>query len=280
MNASIQTRYKLLSTITEFIDLSPENPDHYIVEMDAPQIAADCRPGQFIHALPPKVELMLRRPFSLLTTDKNKGSISILFRVMGEGTQAMADLQPGDKLDIIGPLGNGFPMDLTKPALIAGGGVGIPPLVYLAEKFIEAGYSPDNCFVFLGARNPETMLCVADFRSMGIEPYLASEDGSMGTKGFITHSLNEHRDKIPSGAVVYSCGPVPMLDAIAGWSGKNNLECYVSMENKLGCGIGACLGCSIPVRHDDTIRYDRVCCDGPAFNSKDVAFDLIAKHHY
>ncbi len=264
-------RRQMLCRVVDIVDLAPSNPDHFKLTLESSWLADNVRPGQFIHLIPPSSTELLRRPFSILSADKSRGHLTILFRVIGEGTSLLSDVKPGEKLDVIGPLGNGFPVDLKCPAILAGGGVGIPPLVHLANEMMGI----DSIRVFPGSRDTETLLCVDDFRVLGIEPVIATEDGSVGVKGFITDAMNK-LESIDPGTVVYSCGPIPMLSAIAKWSADRKLKCYVSLENKLGCGIGACLGCSVPIREKNgTIHYERVCVEGPVFDASRVAFDLM-----
>jgi dihydroorotate dehydrogenase electron transfer subunit len=272
---------RTLAGVVESKSLSPTHPGHHRLVLETPRVAENAVPGQFVHALPRSAELMLRRPFSIMTVDHANGLVSIVFRVIGEGTAILAKLRRGDSVDIIGPLGNGFPIDSNQSAVLVGGGVGIPPLVFLAEALLAKGLTsnPDDkksIRVFLGARDLATLVCNDEFRAMGIKPVVATEDGSAGVPGLVTTALDAghsfHRDSI-----TYTCGPIPMLRAVAKWSDSKGFRCWVSMENKLGCGIGACLGCSIPVRVEGGggVRYERVCCDGPAFDASTVAFDLI-----
>ena len=267
---------RLFAEVVERHDLAPEHPSHIQLSLAAPSIAERARPGQFVHVLPPSVKLILRRPFSLLSTDPARGLIAILFRVVGEGTRLLAASGAGDSLDIIGPLGNGFPIGRAGPALIVGGGVGIPPLVFLTESLLLQRGSPADVRVHLGAKDRAALICTDEFRALGIEPILATEDGSAGLQGLVTDALPGPKESMPPKTVIYACGPIGMLKAVARWASDRALTCYVSLENKLACGIGACLGCSIPVRSDDrSIRYERVCCDGPVFEAGRVAFDLM-----
>ncbi len=264
-----------LAGVVDSIDLAPEHPGHFKITIKSSWIARNALPGQFIHVLPPSGAELLRRPFSIMSADTDTDEVTFLYRVIGEGTQLLASVRSRDVLDCIGPLGNGFPVDYERPAIIAGGGVGIPPLVFLASKFIDAGYPGENIRVFLGARDQQTLVCTDDLNKLGIEPVIATEDGSVGVEGFVTDAMTQS-EPYATDSIVYACGPIPMLAAISKWSADRKLTCYVSLENKLGCGIGACLGCSIPVREpDSSIHYERVCCDGPAFDASRVAFDLM-----
>ena len=250
------------------VDLAPAHPGHFRMTLDSPWLAENSRPGQFVHILPPDTNDMLRRPFSIESVDVSKKHVTIFYRVVGEGTKLLSGAAPDDMLDIIGPLGNGFPIELDRPAVLVGGGVGIPPLVFLASKL-------KNPLVFLGAKNSGELVCVEEFGAIGITPILATEDGSAGFKGFVTGALDDYRE-FDKDSIVYACGPVPMLAEVAQWSKSRDYRCWVSLENKLGCGIGACLGCSIPIRDDSgDVHYERVCYDGPVFDASIVAFDLM-----
>jgi dihydroorotate dehydrogenase electron transfer subunit len=269
---------RLLAEVAECTDLAPHHPAHFRITLNAPFAAETASPGQFIHILPKSTELMLRRPFSVMAANPETGNVTIVFRVIGEGTRVISKCREGDIVDIIGPLGNGFPIYPEHPAILAGGGIGIPPLVFLAERLIKSGLetNPDaakSLRVFLGSRDLSTLVCLDEFRSLGLKPVIATEDGSAGIPGLVTTALDAGHNFHP-GTMVYSCGPIPMLHAIARWSRARDFKCFVSMENKLGCGIGACLGCSIPIRETSgEIHYERVCYEGPAFDAGRVAFD-------
>ena len=263
-------RRRVTAGIVENIDLAPTHPGHFRMIIDSPRLAKCARPGQFVHVLPAAGIDMLRRPFSFHSLDKMNGHISILYRVIGEGTRLLSCVEPGGALDAIGPLGNGFPIDRDHPAILVGGGVGIPPLVFLASELKQP-------LVFIGARDIPALVCIEDFSSMNIIPVIATEDGSAGFKGLVTEAMDDYSD-FREQSVVHACGPIPMLAAVARWSEKRGFKCIVSLENKLGCGIGACLGCSIPVREKDgSIHYERVCVDGPVFDASRVAFDMIRR---
>jgi dihydroorotate dehydrogenase electron transfer subunit len=262
------SRKQFTAEIVDNIDLTPTHPGHFRMILKSPWLVESAQPGQFVHILPPMVDGMLRRPFSIESINSSEKRVTILYRMVGDGTRLMACASPGTNLDIIGPLGNGFPIDPKQPAVLVGGGVGIPPLVYLAHVL-------DNPQVFLGAKNLTELVCVEDFQFMNIIPVIATEDGSAGFEGLITEAMEEH-DQFDKGTVVYSCGPVPMLAEVARWSKSHDFRCWASLENKLGCGIGACLGCSIPIREEGgDVHYERVCYDGPVFDGLKVAFDLM-----
>jgi dihydroorotate dehydrogenase electron transfer subunit len=272
----------------ENTDLAPETPGHFRLTVKAPYIAENAAPGQFIHILPSSESDLLRRPISIMGVDSDSGIVTMLYRVIGEGTRSISQAKAGDKLDIIGPLGNGFPIITDRPAILFGGGVGIPPLAFLSKKLVDSGKGV-SVRIILGAREPELIICLEDFSKIGLKPDIYVESGLEGGKklfgslalsvheGLITCAFDELSDsETKSGAVVYACGPIPMLKAVAYKSLNLGLDCYVSLENKLACGLGACLGCSIPVKNDDgDIHYERVCTEGPVFNASRVAFDKM-----
>ena len=293
-------RRQVIAGVIDNIDLAPLHPGHFSMTIGSEYLSAHAEPGQFLHILPPGSDDMLRRPLSVMMADPDRQTFTLLYRVIGEGTKLLSSVKPGDKIDIIGPLGNGFPVEGATintllgqellierigRTIIAGGGVGIPPLVYLAKKLLDMGRSADSIEVYLGARDIGTLVCVEEFNKLGIKPVLTLEsevdtlkakplwENNGIVRGFVTDALDGLKRSMPPDAIVYSCGPIPMLIAVFKWACRNILPCYVSLENKLGCGIGACLGCSIPI-HDSvgTIHYERVCCEGPVFDATRVAF--------
>jgi len=270
--ASSTKSHRYLASISRNIDLAPAKPDHFRLTINAPEIVKCVVPGQFIHILPPGDVDFLRRPISVMDPNPETGEIEILLRVIGDGTRLISETKIGDTLDIIGPCGNGYTIIPDRPAVLVGGGVGIPPLVYLAKKLKKAKIKTE---ILLGARDIPTLICVDDFESLGLSPRVTTEDGSSGVKGFVTEIM-ERKEGLEN-PVVYCCGPIPMLKAVyiksreLGWT-----DCYASLENKLGCGVGACLGCSIPVfGNENDIYYERVCTEGPVFPASRVVFDRI-----
>jgi dihydroorotate dehydrogenase electron transfer subunit len=205
-------------------------------------------------------ETFLRRPISVYDVCFDKNRIKLLIQIVGKGTETIGKLKTGDNLNIIYPLGNSF----GKPSaddriLLVGGGVGIAPLYYLGKHLKSEGYKPD---FLLGFRNKERIIEYKEFSEIG-KVFITTEDGSNGEKGFVTnHSIlnNANYDRI------YCCGPDPMMKAVAQYSVKNNIQCEVSLENLMACGIGACLCCIV-----DTVKGNLCSCiDGPVFNIKDL----------
>lgn len=197
---------------------------------------------------------LLRRPLSI--HDCRGDILSLLIRSAGRGTARLTKLGPDDSLDLFGPLGRGFP-DPTGPALIIGGGIGIAPLLFLARS-----RSVQSTAVRLGAPTADQLLAVTDFQALGLEPGLFTDDGSAGTKGLVTTGLEDELARTK--ATVLACGPEPMLRAVAGAADRAGAAAYLSLEARMACGVGACLGCVVEAA--DGSR-PRVCADGPVFEA-------------
>jgi dihydroorotate dehydrogenase electron transfer subunit len=218
---------------------------------------------------------LLRRPLSIHRIT-SPDSLRFLYRESGRGTNILSRLVPGDQLDALGPLGNGFKVGKTvKHALIVGGGIGVAPLLCLTDHIAKE--RPDiTQVVFIGGRDKDSVMCLDQFKELGIETHIRTEDGSIPKKGLITHSLEEYIDKYKKdgtgGWAIYSCGPTPMLRSVAAIANKHGITCFTSLEAHMACGIGACLGCVIPLldREHETQVYRKVCEDGPVFDSEEV----------
>ena len=228
------------------------------------QIAAAAVPGQFISVYSNDSGRMLPRPISICETDKEKNALRIVYRVAGKGTDEFSRCVPGDRLDILGPLGNGFPLERCpegKKAFLIGGGIGVPPMVQLAKELggeaqVVAGYR-DELFL------------TEELKKNGAL-YVATEDGSAGTKGNVLDCI---RENALTADVIYACGPTPMLRAIKAYAQEQGIECWVSMEEKMACGIGACLACvckSKDVDDHSKVHNKRICKEGPVFNAEEV----------
>lgn len=232
----------------------------YDMWLDAGDMAVTARPGQFLSLYCNDGGRLLPRPISICEIDTNKKSIRLVYRVMGKGTEEFAELKSGDYIDCMGPLGNGFTLE-NKKALIIGGGVGIPPLLELAkqlscEKEIVLGYR-DVTFL-----NEE-------FKSYG-KVYLSTEDGSAGTKGNVLDAIREHN---LSADIIYACGPTPMLRGVKEFAKANNIKAWLSLEERMACGIGACLACvcqSTDIDHHSHVNNKRICKEGPVFDAEEV----------
>jgi len=234
-------------------------PDVFLLSFDDSFLAKNSRPGQFLHIKIDKV--ILRRPFSIHYV---KGtSIYILFRIRGRGTKILSGYKAGKKINVIGPLGNGFdyesqPTDKKKQILIAGG-LGVAPLVFLAAKLKK--FKP---VVFLGAKNKEELLCEAEFKKLGCKVKIATEDGSKGSKAT---AIDLFKKEKLNADIIYSCGPKEMFFQIHKvLKTKPKVNCQVSFEQFMGCGLGVCCACTIETKQG----YKKVCKDGPVFNIKDI----------
>ena len=246
-------------------------PDHYRLTFLEPNVAAQARAGQFMHILPRRNETLdpfLRRAFSIVSCHEE--TFDVLFRVMGRGTQAMSKWKIGEKVDLLGPLGQAF-QPIKGASLLVGGGVGVPPLAMLAA---QNRYSKNQgVTALIGARSSNEIICEDDFAQYKIPVHVATDDGSRGYKGFVTDLLEiqlaqltqskvEPGDQVP---MIYACGPLPMLRLVAQICARYQAPCQISLEENMPCGIGVCNGCVVPIMNavDDYGHYRRICIDGP-----------------
>lgn len=215
--------------------------------------------GQFVHIS--VVGHTLRRPISIAAVDRNNETITILFKVIGSGTLALANYPVGSNVDVLGPSGNGFPIDqlsTNDTVLLIGGGIGVPPLYYLATVLKERGVNVQS---IIGFQSEAYVFYEAAFKAIG-ETYVVTNDGTYGHKGFVTDVV----DKIAPFETYYSCGPAPMLQAVT--RTFPNKTGYLSFEERMGCGVGACLACVIET--NDKAGYKKICQDGPVFQANEV----------
>lgn len=236
----------------------------YRLVLDAPQIIAAAQCGQFVHIACGEGN-MLRRPISICLAEN--GALHIVFQIKGSGTEWLAARKEGDTLDVLGPLGHGF--DVTalgaKPVFL-GGGIGVPPMLQTAKCAKAAGAAPR---AILGFRNQGAVILEDEFRAV-CETFVTTDDGSYARHGFVTDVLKE---LVADATGVAACGPKPMLKAIAAIADEAGLPCQVSMEERMGCGIGACLVCACALKAENgETRYGHVCKDGPVFDAKEVAW--------
>ena len=230
-----------------------------------PEIAAAAVCGQFVNI---RAEgFMLRRPISICGIDREKGTLRIVFEVRGNGTKELSSLNEGDLIDIIAPLGgNGFDLlDKDKKAVIIGGGIGNPPMLPIAQHY------GSNSVVISGFRNAAAVILQEDFAKTGAETVLCTDDGSAGRKGFVTDALAEQLEKSKPD-IIYACGPAVMLKRIVEAAEKYGVRCQVSLEERMGCGVGACLVCACRTIRDGKEFYSHICKDGPVFEGKEVIF--------
>ena len=239
----------------------------YDLTIQTKEIAAAAKAGQFVSVYSNDASKLLPRPISLCGIDRKAGTLRLVYRVTGEhtGTEEFSKLQAGDTMKIMGPLGNGFTVEKGKKAFLIGGGIGVPPMLQLAKEMKDAG---ENFQIVMGYRDAGTFL-LDEFKEQG-ESFVATEDGSVGTKGNVLDAIREnHLDA----DVIYACGPTPMLRALKAYAEEQNMTCYVSMEERMACGIGACLACVCNSTEKDAhsnVKNKRICKEGPVFNAKEV----------
>jgi dihydroorotate dehydrogenase electron transfer subunit len=239
----------------------------YDLTIQTKEIAAAAKAGQFVSVYSNDASKLLPRPISLCGIDRKAGTLRLVYRVTGEhtGTEEFSRLQAGDTMKIMGPLGNGFTVEKGRKAFLIGGGIGVPPMLQLAKEMKDAG---ENFQIVMGYRDAGTFL-LDEFKEQG-ESFVATEDGSVGTKGNVLDAIREnHLDA----DVIYACGPTPMLRALKAYAEEQNMTCYVSMEERMACGIGACLACVCNSTEKDAhsnVKNKRICKEGPVFNAKEV----------
>ena len=234
----------------------------YSFEILCPQVADIAQAGQFVHIR--ANGFTLRRPISICGIDRKNGTLRIVFEVRGEGTAEIAKLNKGDSIDMLAPLGHGFTLNenFSKTVLI-GGGIGTPPMLPVAQFYGK------KATVISGFRNAQAVILQEDFKKTGAETVLCTDDGSLGIHGFVTQPLGEILNTEKPDAV-YACGPMPMLRNIAKMCRENNVFCEISLEERMACGIGACLGCACRTIRNDEEYFAHVCKDGPVFNAEEV----------
>ena len=233
----------------------------YSMELLAPEIASAARAGQFISVYTKDKSKLLPRPISLCGIDRERGILRIVYRVAGAGTAEFSAYRAGDSVEIMGPLGNGFTLK-DKKAILIGGGIGVPPMLELMKEL-----SCERTAV-LGYRDQQLFL-KDEFEACG-PVCVATEDGSAGTKGNVLDAIREQGGQ---GEIIYACGPTPMLRAVKAYAMEKGIECYISLEERMACGIGACLACVCQSKDVDShshVHNKRICKDGPVFAAEEV----------
>lgn len=231
------------------------------------EAALEAKPGQFISMYTNDGSKLLPRPISICEINREESSLRVVYRVTGKntGTEEFSRMKAGDTVPVIGPLGNGFPLERAagKKAFLMGGGIGVPPILELAKK-MDCGKKQ----IIVGYRDSETFLR-DEFEQNG-EVYISTEDGSVGTKGNVMDAIRENDLEAD---IIYACGPTPMLRAIKAYAEEKGIECWLSLEERMACGIGACLACVCQTKekdHHSNVNNKRICKDGPVFLSTEV----------
>lgn len=238
-------------------------PGIFDLWVECPSLAAQASPGQFAQILAPGHTL--RRPISICSIDRDGGGLRFVFQVRGRGTEELSRLRAGDSVEVLAPLGHGFPLDKTKRTLLLGGGIGVPPLLAAAQAL------GGNTVAALGFRGRGFVILEEDFRTAGAKVLVATDDGSYGFHGLVTDlAAGESFD------VVLACGPAPMLRAAKALAEGKHARGYLSLEQRMACGVGACLGCAVALLGEDgSPYYGHVCKDGPVFEMGRLAEDAL-----
>lgn len=253
-------KYKETAIITEQMEIAT---DIYSMWLQTGEIAREAVPGQFLSLYSKDESRMLPRPISICQVDKNIGRVRLVYRIAGKGTAEFAHYESGDTLEIVGPLGNGFPLEREyKKVFLIGGGIGIPPMVELSrqlsgKKLIVAGYRNSELFLKEELEESGTV-------------YIATEDGSIGTKGNVLDAIRENN---LNAEAIFACGPTPMLRALKSYAMEQGIDCYLSLEERMACGVGACLACvcrSMDVDFHTHVKNKRICKDGPVFAAEEI----------
>ncbi len=243
----------------------------YKLTLRAPEIARRAVAGQFVEVRPvpghsASVDPLLRRPFSLCEIRPEAGEISLIYRVVGRGTRALAAIAPGTELDLMGPLGHSFPDPKVGSGrlVLIGGGLGIPPMAAAARRAVATGR---EAVAILGARSQRYLAGAAEVAESGVAVVTVTDDGSVGARGFVTRPLEA---MLAEGSVgeVWACGPEVMLQAVKERCVRGGVPCFVSVERFMACGFGACLGCTVPKA--GAAGYLKTCQDGPVFAAEEV----------
>lgn len=259
--------------------------EQYILTLASDVIANETKPGQFVH-IRVSNSLLMRRPISVMSVDVENGTFDLLYKIVGEGTRQLSERSVGDVLSIIGPIGNGFKITDKKLPLLIGGGVGMPPIIAIAQQIKGSDYEP---FVILGSEvpfpfSPELSKIGKHFHEFytmplleewGVACRLASLQNYEGVfKGYVTDLARVYLDTLSpedlAQVEIYSCGPHPMLEAVAKLAKEYNLPCQISLEEYMACAVGGCAGCVVEVQTDNGVAMKRVCVDGPVFDAQTV----------
>ncbi len=249
------------------------SPGYYKIGLTCSEHYAMAKAGQFIMLhVSRQSHPLLRRPFSihnLIMRESAVAGLELLYKVVGRGTAALSRQQPGNRVDILGPLGTGFIVSSqARRIYFAAGGVGVAPLVFLAYQLHRHNSDLSDCRAFIGGRSKADLLCQDDFTDLGIRVQTTTDDGSAGDQCLVTHPLESVVERMKPDLIV-ACGPTDMLSCIIGITEKYDLPCQVSIESMMACGMGACLGCAIEGRGRPD-RYLHACLDGPVFDAAEL----------
>lgn len=242
------------------------------IVFSAPEIAAKARPGQFVHIrIPGLRDRILRRPFSICGYETQTGTLTVVYKIVGAGTSELAEMRPGESCNIMGPLGNGYPVPAEgeTPILVAGG-YGSAAILPLARNSAEKG------ILLFGARTSADLILAEEYEAAGYDVRLATQDGSAGYQGLVTGLLDGALADAEKKPVLYACGPTPMLMALGKIAVAKQLPCYLSLDEHMCCGIGACFACVVKMKDPSSPggwRYSRTCKEGPVYSADEVYYE-------
>lgn len=254
--------------IAKVVEKTVLQPGIISLVLNVGDVISQAVPGQFIDLYSKDKSRMLPRPISICDVDSEAQTMRIVFRIAGAGTEEFSLLEAGDTVEIVGPLGGGYKYKTEGVHILLGGGIGIPPMLYLAKALNLAGVSKDNIKVVLGFRDKDIFL-VEDFEKYSTV-YITSDDGSIGIKGTVIDGLREYDI---TGDMIYACGPTPMLKGVSAYSFEKKIKAQISLEERMACGVGACLACVTKCKNVDDhskVNNKRICKDGPVFDAEEV----------
>jgi len=259
----------MVERTAQIISNERDTDAYFRLVLRAPEIARATQPGQFLHLrVPAAREALLRRPFSIFRADGE--TVSVLYKTVGKGTDALSRMRAGEELSAIGPLGHGFtvPARGGETPLLVAGGYGMAAMYLLAER------SPQKGIAFVGGKRAQDILCQEEFRNLGWELRATTEDGSRGAKGMVTQLVRPELQRSRMGRKIFACGPTPMLKAVTQMAEEFNVPAEISMDEHMCCGVGVCLTCVIPVKTASGWEYQRTCTEGPVFDSREVLWEV------
>lgn len=279
----------IFQTHAEIVSNRKIGPGLYWMDLLAPDIAEHANPGHFVHLVVSHISSeshrpvwmqytpLLRRPFSIAERNTKSGVFGLIYRIVGGGTEILAERRPGECLDVLGPLGRPFePITAERPAVMIAGGVGVAPFFFLAQEAIRTGrVNPESMTVLFGAATAELLNGAEKFRDMNVPTLLATDDGSRGFHGYVTAMLEDLlRDEPHRCAYIYACGPTPMMKRSQLLATQAGRPGQLSLEGIMPCGVGVCMACVVACRRssapNDPPRYERVCHAGPVFDIQEV----------
>ena len=251
------------------------SPTSWEMKLTCPEIAREAEPGQFVMVrVGNDIDTFLRRPLSIHDI-KNRSSLELLYKIVGRGTEVMTGFKKGANIDLLGPFGKGFEINnVPESAILIAGGIGVAPLVFMLRSLRKRGLKKENIYFLYGAKTRSEILCLSLIKNLGAKILVATEDGSLGEKGMINgqlESLLRRLEKKKSETSIFASGPNNMLKAISSAAENFGVPCQISLEARMACGFGVCLGCAVKIRNNNNAsRYKMVCKDGPVFEAGEI----------